>query len=264
MDKLFSFIIKDIKIEISYKFSFLLKIIGIFVSLSIWYFLAKLIGKAVFPYLKCDYFSYVLIGIASSEFQNAGMRSFSDKIRQNQLTGTLEALFITPTNPFYILWGNTLWEFCYAFFHSVIFIILGVILFNIRINISSLLILIISLIIGYFAFSALGVISASFIMIFKRGDPLNFALASLSTLLAGVYYPVEILPSPLRLLSNFLPVTHFLKIMRELLLSGSPSETVMKSLIYLTTFVILLLPLSLLSFKISYEIALRKGTLSYY
>jgi len=264
VDKLFSFIIKDIKIEISYKFSFLLKVGGIFVSLSIWYFLAKLVGKAVFPHLKWDYFSYVLIGIASSEFQNAGLRGFSDKIRQNQLTGTLEALFITPTNPFYILWGNTLWEFCYAFFNSIVFIILGVLLFNIKINVSSFLILIIALMIGYFAFSALGVISASFVMIFKKGDPLNFALASLSTLLAGVYYPIEILPSPLRLLSNFLPITHFLRIMRELLLSGSPSSNVMNSLSYLIVFVILLLPLSLLSFKISYEIALRKGTLSYY
>lgn len=264
MDKLLSFILKDIKIEISYRFSFLLRILGIFVSLSIWYFLAKLIGKAIFPYLKYDYFSYVIIGIASSEFQNAGLRGFSEKIRQNQLTGTLEALFVTPTNPFFILWGNTLWEFCYAFFYSLIFIILGITLFSIKINISSFFILIITLIIGYFAFSALGIISASFILIFKRGDPLNFALASFSTLLAGVYYPTEILPSMLKTASFFLPITHFLEIMRALLLAGSPFAAIKYSFIYLIIFSIILLPISVLCFKVAYEIALSKGTLSYY
>ncbi len=264
-NKIISFIAKDFKIELSYKMSFLLRIIGIFFSLFIWYFLAKWVEKVIvesnFNY---NYFAFILVGIASSEFQNSGLRGFSEKLRHNQVTGTLEALFVTPTNSFLILWGNTLWEFIYSLINSFLFIFVGYIFFGVRINITSFIGIVIALILGYLSFSAIGILSSSFILIYKKGDPVNLAISSLSVLLAGVYYPTTILPNYLKVLSNLLPITHLLKVMRGMLLEGSHMSKYADSYLYLFIFSILFLPLSLIIFKIAYKVARIKGTLCYY
>ncbi|OGF65205.1 MAG: hypothetical protein A2Y62_17730 [Candidatus Fischerbacteria bacterium RBG_13_37_8] len=266
IDKIASFIIKDLKIELSYKLSFILRLLGICVSLLVWYFLARWIGQGILAHsnFRYDYFAFVLIGIASTEFQNSGLKGFSEKLRQNQVTGTLEALLVTPTHPFLILWGNTLWEFFYSFLNSVVFIIIGVVLFGVKITISSIGSVFIALLLSYLAFSSLGVISSSFILLFKKGDPVNFAIAGFSTLLAGVYYPINILPEFLRVIANVMPVTHFLKIMRGLLLDGTSMSEHVASYLYLLVFFIVLLPLSMLVFSYSFKIARRQGTLSHY
>jgi ABC-2 type transport system permease protein len=267
-DKILSFIGKDFKIELSYKMSFLMRIVGIFFSLSIWFFLArwveKGIGNSIDLNFNYSYFAFILVGIASSEFQNSGLRGFSDKLRQNQVTGTLEALLVTPTNAFLILWGSTLWEFIYSFINSVLFICIGIIFFGVKISISSIGGILLALILSYMAFSSIGILSSSFILVYKKGDPINLAISSLSLLLAGIYYPQTILPDYLKLLAKLLPITHFLKIMRGLLLEGASIYEYADSYLYLLLFLIIFLPVSMIIFYFAYKIARIKGTLSYY
>jgi ABC-2 type transport system permease protein len=57
------------------------------------------------------------------------------------------------------------------------------------------------------AFSGIGILSASFTMVFKRVDPVNFLFGSASTLLGGVFYPITILPGWLQLISYLVPLT---------------------------------------------------------
>ena len=105
---------KDFLTETSYKLSFLLKLLGIFLSTSFFYFLAKLVGIAALPSLKeygGDYFSFVLIGIAFYRYLRVGLGSFSQSIRGEQVIGTLEAMLTTQTKPSVIILASSLWDF---------------------------------------------------------------------------------------------------------------------------------------------------------
>ena len=65
--KLCAFVKRDFQTEISYRISFLLQVFGIFINVSVFFFLSKLLGTAQMPQLAeygGDYFSFVLIGIA--------------------------------------------------------------------------------------------------------------------------------------------------------------------------------------------------------
>jgi ABC-type polysaccharide/polyol phosphate export permease len=44
------------------------------------------------------------------------------------------------------------------------------------------------------AITSIGFVSAAFILVFKKGDPLNWGFSVLSWLLGGVYYPITVLP----------------------------------------------------------------------
>jgi ABC-2 type transport system permease protein len=113
-------------------------------------------------------------------------------------------------------------------------------------------------------FSSLGVISAAFTMVFKRGDPVHLFVGGISFLLGGVIFPVSEMPGWLQAVARLLPITHGLDGMRALLLQGRPLGAVGTQLLILTLFVALSLPLSLLCFQKAVNIARRDGTLLHY
>ena len=98
--KPFAIMKKEFLVAISYKLSFAFQLSSIWLSLLVFYFLAKLINPAISSDLEPyggDYFSFVIIGTAFVGYLNVGLDSFSRSIREAQLMGTLEAVLVTRT-----------------------------------------------------------------------------------------------------------------------------------------------------------------------
>src|SRR2546427_337986 len=73
---------------------------GIFFSVLIWYFVSRVVNAPpTTPGLEgVDYFAYVLLGLALFVYLSSAMISFGGKVRSEQMTGTLEAMLVTPTS----------------------------------------------------------------------------------------------------------------------------------------------------------------------
>lgn len=265
--KMAALVKKDFLTEISYKLSFLLLLLGTFISVSLSYFLAKLVGIAAQPYLEAyggDYFSFVLIGKAFYEYLRVGLGSFSQSIRGEQVIGTLEAMLATQTKASVIILASSLWDFILASFHVLIFLLIGAFLFGIDLGKTNILSALIILALTILSFSSFGVISASFIMVVKRGDPINWIISKASTLLGGVYYPITILPSWLQVLSRLLPVTYSLSAMRHALLQGYSLKALAFDIVGLMLFSAVMLPVSLFIFGYAVKRAKVNGSLAQY
>ncbi|MEK7817769.1 MAG: ABC transporter permease [Actinomycetota bacterium] len=264
-----AFFKKDFLMEVSYRFSFMFQFASIFFSVVMFYFVAKLIGDA--PSVKNslsayggNYFSFVLIGIAFSNFLSVGLGSFSSSIRSEQMIGTLEAMLVTPTTLSNIVLSSSQWNFAFTSLRVGVYLLLGVLMFGVDLGNAAVLPALSALILTVVAFSSLGIISASFIMIFKRGDPIAWALSTSSTLLGGVYYPIAILPDWLQTLSYAFPITYSLNAIRLSLLQGQGFSEVGGDLLSLVAFSVITLPISLLSFRYAVSRAKKDGSLSYY
>ena len=99
--KLLAFLKKDILDALSYRFRLLLDLAANIISLLIFYFIGKTFTSAISPYLQPygnDFFSYVLVGIATANFVTVGLSALADEIRTAQVQGTLEFLLATPTS----------------------------------------------------------------------------------------------------------------------------------------------------------------------
>ena len=265
--KVWAFIKRDISIEMSYKLSFFLQFFGILFSVLTFYFIAKMIGDAAVPYLEPyggDYFSFVLIGIAFESYLWTGLQSFSATIRRGQMMGTLEAMLVTPTRVDTIVLSSSLWDYIFATFRILIFLLLGVFLFGVNMSDANLFAAMIILILTIICFSSLGIVSASFIMIFKRGDPVNWVFGSVSALLGGVFYPITVLPVWLRFFSYLLPITYSLRGMRLALLQGYPLSALTLEILALIVFSVLLLPLGIICFRYAVKKAKMDGSLTQY
>jgi ABC-2 type transport system permease protein len=260
----------------SYKLSFFLQFFGILFSVMTFYFIAKMIGDAAVPYLEPyggDYFSFVLIGIAFESYLWTGLQSFSATIRMGQMMGTLEAMFVTPTKVDTIVLSSSLWDYIFATFRILIFLLLGVFLFGVNMSDANLFAAMIILILTIICFSSLGIISASFIMVFKRGDPVNWVFGSVSAnwvfgsvsaLLGGVFYPITVLPIWLRFFSYLLPITYSLRGMRLALLQGYSLSALTLEILALIVFSVLLLPLGIICFRYAVKKAKMDGSLTQY
>lgn len=264
-----AFLKKDFLTETSYRFAFFLQFGGIFFSVVMFYFVAKLIGDA--PNVKSslseyggNYFSFVLIGIAFSNFLAVGLGSFSSVIRSEQMIGTLEAMLVTPTRLPTIVLSSSQWSFAFTSLRVGVYLLLGGLFFGVNFGDANILPALVALILTVIAFSSLGIISASFVMIFKRGDPIAWAMSTSSTLIGGVYYPTSILPDWLQSVSFFFPITYSLRAIRLSLLQGAGFAEVGGDLLALVVFSIITIPVSLVIFRYAVARAKKVGSLAYY
>ncbi|MGC9467173.1 MAG: ABC transporter ATP-binding protein/permease [Anaerolineae bacterium] len=256
---------RDLRTQLSYRLSFLLQLIGILFSIASYYFVGQVFGMAASPYLQAyggDYFSFVLIGIAFVGYQGVALYGFSSVIQSAQSAGTLEAMLTTPTRLSAILLGSSVWDFAFTSLRVVLYLVAGAVLFGAQFGEANLLAALIILVLTVTSLGAIGILSASFIMAFKRGNPINFLIGGVSVLLGGVYYPVEVLPRWLQTLARFYPLTTSLQGMRRALLSGAPPTALMGEIGVLILFSVVLLPLGLLAFSYAVRQAKRDGSLT--
>lgn len=267
LTKAAAFIKRDFLTEISYKSAFLMNIIGIFFSALTFYFIAKLFGQAAAPHLQeygGDYFPFVLIGIAFSTFLGVGLGTSANALRQEQMIGTLEAMLITPTRASSIVVYLSLWNFIYSSFNILVYLLIGRLVFGVPLTISHPFLILVILFLSILSFSSLGIISSCFVMVFKRGNPVNWIVSSSFDLLGGVYYPISILPGPLQVISHALPITYALKALRGVLLAGYAFDQVRTEIFALFGFAFVLFPLALLLFEFALRWAKKEGSLSQY
>ena len=258
---------KEFLTAISYKFDFIFKLSSIWLSLFVLYFLSKLINPAISSELKPyggDYFSFAVIGTAFISYLNVGLDSFSRSIREAQLMGTLEAVLVTRTRLTSILLFQALWNFIFASIHVVAYLGFGFIFFKSHLTNPDFLSATVILLLTILAFSSLGILSGSFILIFKKGSPINWFIFNLSRFLGGVYYPITVLPGWCQKMALFLPITHSLEGIRLALIQGHSLTELKMQVIALLIFNVVLLPVSMVIFNIAFQIARKDGTLCHY
>lgn len=265
--KLFSFIRRDLLINLSYKFEFFLNCLTIFIFIGIAYFVAKLIDKSSSSYLVeygGKYFPFVFIGILFYGFLSQALSSFSRNIRREQMIGTLEAMFVTPTKVSTIILSSSLWNFVFNLVTFLIYSLFAVLLFRVNFAGTIFLTLIVILPLTIVSFGCIGIIASAFIIVFKKGDPINWAINLFSAFFGGVYFPITLLPSKLRLISHIFPMTYCLRASRLALLKGYGLELLLPDIVALLGFCIILIPLSLMIFKFAVKKAKIDGTLTHY
>jgi len=263
---LLAFIKRDFLIEVSYRTSFLMQAFGILFGVLVWYFVSRVVqAPPTTPGLEgADYFSYVLVGLALLHYQSSALMSFSGKVRSEQMTGTLEAMLLTPTSIGTIVLGSSLWEFLLTSIKVLAYLLIGRLFFGVVIHPAGVLPALLIIGLTVLAFSGVGILSAAFVLYLKRGDPITYLVASGSALVGGVFYPPEDMWPWLGGWSRLLPITYALRGLRRALLRGSRFSDLVPDLQALLLFVAVLLPFGILAFRYAVRKARQEGSLVQY
>ncbi|OPY57984.1 MAG: ABC-2 type transporter [Pelotomaculum sp. PtaU1.Bin035] len=114
------------------------------------------------------------------------------------------------------------------------------------------------------SFAVPGLLAACFVLVYHRGNPVNWVLNSISWLLSGTLYPVSVLPGWLQNISVFLPLTHSLQAIRLTFLQGASIKDVACNLLALMVFSAVMLPAAVILFYIAIKKIRQEGSVSHY
>ncbi len=267
MSKALAFLLRDLRQAASYRMQLVLALAQVAATLLLVLFIGRTFSGGVSPLLTAyrgDYFTFALVGIAVSVFVSVGLDSLARQVREAQVEGTLEAVLSTPTSIYAILLGSSLFRFLMAGIVSIGILVYGVLAAHLRMSAPAALLSLAVLALTFAAFLAVGMLSASFTMIYKQGNPIGFLFGTSSYFLGGVLFPVSALPRPLQAAAQVLPTTHAVAALRDLLLSGAPPSAVLPLVARLLVFIAAVAPLAIVAFGRAVRRARRDGTLVQY
>jgi ABC-2 type transport system permease protein len=228
------------------------------------YFLARLVDPgASSPLARYggDFFSFVIIGIAFRSYLGLSMDTMASSLRREQLLGTLESVAATGTPLPVFAAGGAVWQFIFASYRVLVYLLFGWLFFGLDLSAANLPAAALTLALSVLAFAGVGVVSGSFILVFKQGDPVRWLYGGAATLLGGVYFPVQMLPDWLRPFSVVFPITHALEAMRRAVLLGTGVGGISVQLLVLAGFAAVSVPAGALAFRWALRRIRLDGTL---
>jgi ABC-2 type transport system permease protein len=264
--KIAVFFRRDFAISRGYRGAFLLEILEAFFGVATFYYLSRFVQS---PELSgalpagSSYFAFALVGFAFFDYLSVSLTAFDSSIEEARQNRTLEALLVTQTPLPVILAGSAVYPFAALATRTCVYLAWAILLFDFSPRSANWLGALAILLASILAFAGLGIISASYTLLFKRGNPAKWLFLGVSGLVGGMMYPVSVLPEPLRILGRLIPITYALEGMRAALLAHASWSQLGSSIAALLIFAAILIPLSFLVFAWALHRTKITGTLTH-
>ena len=182
-------------------------------------------------------------------------------IQSERWMGTIEVLFVTPTNKMTILLASGVSSLVEASWWIVCVFFLGGAIFGLQPNIASVSAVLISILSTMIALIAVGVFFASFFVLTRAADQLASGLQAPIRFFSGVAFPVTALPQILQYVSYLIPVTYGILVMRNSILTGANIGAIWLDLLPLYIMAAIFMIAGHVTLKIVERRAKKKGTL---
>lgn len=264
--KIRAFFWRDFSIARSYRGAVLLELFEALFGVATFYFLSKFVQT---PDLArslpsgSSYFAFALVGFAFFDYLSVSITTLEASLEEARQNRTLEALLVTQTPLPVILAGSAAYPFAALALRTCVYLGWGWLLFGFSPHEANWPGALAVLFASVLAFTGLGILSASYTLLFKRGNPAKWVLLGLSALVGGMMYPVTVLPPALQRIARLIPVTYSLEGMRAALLNGASWAGLWPSLAALLIFAVILLPLSFAVFSWALRRTKITGTLTH-
>jgi ABC-2 type transport system permease protein len=173
-------------------------------------------------------------------------------VREKEV-GTMEQILVSPVHPYQIIFGKVIPYTLLGFVDSILVLMIGHFWFGVPVQ-GSVMFLLVTLIIYIFTGLSFG------LMVSTITDSQQVAMmgALLSTILptimlSGFIFPITSMPKIFQYVSMIVPATHFLEIIRGIMLKGSGLNELTMQLSYLILIAVVLIGLSVKKFSTKLE-----------
>ena len=261
-----AFVIRDFQLMISYKLESFFRITSVLFMVTTFFFISQIfVGRADTPFSQWrNPLAAWITGMAVLNYFMTGFSSLANAIRTEQSQGTLESVLLTPISVPTVIVASSAWDFVQATFYSFFYLFFGWLFFDVHYE-GNIFLALLFLVLTTLLLACFGILSASFTMVCKRGDPFGIILGTGSALFSGVLFPTQLLTlyggKLVGTIPRLLPTTYGLDGIRRVLIEGQSFSQVTQPLISLLLFLLALLPFSLWVFGRAVRRAKREGSL---
>jgi ABC-2 type transport system permease protein len=191
---------------------------------------------------------YIVPGLIAILLTMTMVMLTSMALAREQERGTLEQLIVSPVRPVELVVGKILPYIAIGYGQMTLILAFGRYVFEVPIRGSvGLLYTLAFLFIA--ANLAIGLFFSTLAKTQQQAMQMSFFFFLPNILLSGFMFPFEAMPRPAQWLSQGLPLTHFLRIVRAIVLKGSSFDDMRVELVWLTCILVALITLSSLRFR---------------
>lgn len=209
-----------------------------------------------------DKYTSTLIGISVAAALQDALTGFTVRLQGAQERGVLETYLVEPVPWRLIPIAMNVWRSLTGMVVAGLMLGVGC-LVGARITIAGLPMFVLVLMLGIAACNAVGVLAASFLVLFKRGEPVISLYGVAAAFLGGALFTINVLPPWLRWMSYLVPHAYVISAEREQLDPGSGGGiSVGTALVSLVLFCAVAFTVGLWLFNRALQYARRIGVLS--
>jgi ABC-2 type transport system permease protein len=169
-------------------------------------------------------------------------------IARERERGTLEQLIVSPIRRVELTVGKILPYIAVGYLQMTLILVVGSLVFDVPI-VGSLPLLYVLSVFFIAASLAVGLFFSTLAKSQQQAMQMSFFFLLPNILLSGFMFPWEAMPAPARWLSLVLPLTHYLRIIRGIVLKGASFIELQSELIWLAGLMLLLIIVSSLRFQ---------------
>lgn len=210
-----------------------------------------------------DYLGFIAVGTTIWMWQNVVLWNLGLALRQEQLRGTLETNWLSPTWRFSFLLGSSLTQLVTMF----IFLLVSAVEFGLVFGVTfrgsfwlALLVLLASIPSVY----GLGTVFASLVITVKEANAFVQLVRGIVMVFCGITFPISLLPGWMEQVARWLPQTYVIRAMRLAVLTDASISQLVPDLVALMLFGLLWLATGYLMFSWMERRARRTGSIGQY
>jgi ABC-2 type transport system permease protein len=185
-------------------------------------------------------------------------------LRAELQAGTFERMALSPFGPVRSIVSLLIFPLLLALVTGILTIAYAGVLFGLDLRWETLPAAVPVAVLAAAAFAPFGLLMTAAVVLFKQTNAGSSFIITGVTLLAGVYFPVSLLPSWIRWASDVQPFTPAVDLLRNVIVGTRLPDPLGLELLRLVGFTAVLLPLSLLALRGALTKSRRRGTIIEY
>jgi ABC-2 type transport system permease protein len=254
---------RDYRHTRSYRFALTLDLLFGLVTLLIYFYISRTFRGATHAHLAGapSYFAFAAVGVSLMVVIQGASVALARRLRDEQLTGTLEMLTAQPLGATETSLGLAGFPFLFAMCRGALYLLVAYALLGLDLSRADVSGCVIVFVLTGLAVAGIGVASAAFVLMFKRGGTIVPLTTLFLGLGGGAFFPTDVLPKVVQPLADAVPTRFAFDGMRSALFRG---EGWGGDALALLAFGITLLPIAVLGFDRALRAARTRGSVAEY
>jgi ABC-2 type transport system permease protein len=254
---------RDFLLTTSYRMTVVSSAISLVFGLALFHFLSRLVRLEAFESPDA-YYAYVVVGLVILQVLNSTFMTVPGAVRQELVAGTFERLVLSPFGATRAILAGSVFPLLYATVTGLFMLLVARVVFGMPVRWSTVPLAVPMGALAALSFAPFGLLAAGTVLVFKQAmSGMTWIVAGMA-IVAGLYFPIALLPDWLRWASDVQPFTPAVDVLRHLYVGTPLQRPAWLSILKLAGFCAALLPLSLLAVDRALRVASRRGTITEY
>ncbi len=205
----------------------------------------------------------LIVGAAFWNYLSVVFGWIAETIAVERWEGTLEYTMMAPVHRSTHLLGSVAYAMVFGLVHTAAILVAMIVFFpNLATSNADPLTVVTFMVLGSFSFVGIAMLAAILPLLYvERGAQMTFVLQSVLLLVSGVYYPIDVLPGWMQVLSHLSPATYAIDGVRQGLIDGIPVSQLTGNVWPLIVMGLVFIPTGLWAFGRAERYAKRTGKL---